>query len=860
MSSRRAIAPEFPDAEAKLQKAIARKSAFEKQKAEAEAKRQREAAETAAVYEDFVKSLGHGEEREEGEADDDYDDGYKGRFGGTGGFNRGGVPGPGKAGGMGGSAASRRHFVQGSALKRSGPGSLGPSPGGFGKKRGFDSFHRDGRERIGSDRGILGFEDVDSGGPKTIAKVFHASDDEEDHKASADKEEDIEMVARPTLRLIHLPPGTSPAVVKALVPNLVTVENVKILPQAVRGGTERKCTVAIATLSQDTPANDIDTVVSQLQNRYLGFGYYLSIHRHLSSAVTTATATAAISSSSTSHPFGARPVSQAPTPGGNLQQNAFHRGFAPPTSYGQPLGINRNNLLHVPVQPPQDIKTIQMINMVLESVLEHGPEFEALLMTRPDVQKEEKWAWLWDSRSEGGVWYRWRLWQIFTGAKPVLGREKYHPLFEDSHAWKEPSKTLPFEFVIDLDEMVSASDYNSSEDEDFEGEGKDNQGGEVEKTFLNPLEKAKLAHLLSRLPTTLSNIRKGDVARIAAFAITHASRGADEVVDMIVSNVHTPYALSGANPSKKQDARDRDTSPEAEEKTGGAEGVGDTSGASLVGLYVVSDILSSSSTSGIRHAWRFRQLFETALKERKTFDYLGMMATRHSWGRLRAEKWKRSVSLILNLWEGWCVFPAEGQELFVRSFENPPDLQAQDQSAEDTKEHKWKTVDAVAASKVGDALPESKRPEEDAEGEPMEEEEGQLEEEPIGVPMEEFDIESEPMQDDEDVAGEPMGEDDVAGEVMQDDAEEEPTGDDDAEGLPMDEDSGGEAMEEDSESDQQGDAKKNADHAAAKQERSTQPSGTLAGLKFSANPAGRPRARMKAVDLFADSDGSDGGH
>ena len=46
----------FPDVEAKLHTA-SKQSAFEKQKQEAEAKRKREAAETAAVYESFVKSF-----------------------------------------------------------------------------------------------------------------------------------------------------------------------------------------------------------------------------------------------------------------------------------------------------------------------------------------------------------------------------------------------------------------------------------------------------------------------------------------------------------------------------------------------------------------------------------------------------------------------------------------------------------------------------------------------------------------------------------------------------------------------------------------------------------------------------------
>ncbi len=167
--------------------------------------------------------------------------------------------------------------------------------------------------------------------------------------------------------------------------------------------------------------------------------------------------------------------------------------------------------LHVPVRAPGDIKQIQLIHKVVESVLEHGPEFEALLMSRPDVQKEERWAWIWDARSEGGVWYRWRLWEVVTGGPESGGRQgKYLPLFEGSHAWKMPEKPLAYEYATGVDEFISDPEYNSSDDEDLEDEGhKTADSGDNGKAYLNPIEKAKLTHLLARLPTALTKIRKG---------------------------------------------------------------------------------------------------------------------------------------------------------------------------------------------------------------------------------------------------------------------------------------------------------------------------------------------------------------
>ncbi|KAK6082875.1 coatamer subunit protein [Seiridium cupressi] len=721
MSSSKKVVESFPDVEAKLQKAQ-KQSAFDKERADREAKRKREAAETAAVYESFVKSFDN---------EDDEDDEISAIARGGQGPPSNRSQGPARGAFMPIAGPGRRHFGTGlksgpgslgpapNSYARSGPGSLGPSPSNHGRRRGPD----DGFRRDTDSRGRLGRygdeREYDSPSSKGIPKAFSTSDDEADGRSSERAEE--RAVAKPTLRLANLPPGTSPAVIKALIPSNLAVENVKILPPAVQVSNERKSMTAIVILSPDTPATDIDTAVSSLQNRYLGFGFHLSLHRHLSSAVASTTATSSLASTASSHPFGAKPVAQ-PNDQNPYQQTQFHRGFAPPTSYGLPGGpVSRAGLFHVPIQAPRDIKQLQLIHKVIESVLEHGPEFEALLMSRPDVQREERWSWLWDARSEGGVWYRWRLWEVITGVRGQGGKPgKYMPLFEGSHAWKTPEKPLSYEYATNIDEFVSDSEYNSSDEDDFEDDGNkpgDNApSGEGENAYLNPLDKAKLVHLLARLPSALSRIRKGDIARVTTFAITHASRGADEIVDLIVANIQKPLGFTSANPEHKQNTHtdqdggskgveiDQSTPvPDDKERATNNELL-DTGAASLVGVYVVSDILSSSATSGVRHSWRFRQLFESALRERKVFEHLGQTAERLNWGRLRADKWKRSVGLILSLWEGWCVFPAESQEHFVKSFEHPPSLAAKNntesnQAANDEESEKkaggrWKTVEA----------------------------------------------------------------------------------------------------------------------------------------------------------------------
>ena len=738
---------EFPDISSKLT-APTKKSLFERQKAEAEAKRQREQEETAAVYEDFVKSF-----------DDDTGDATssnipsRGGFGGGGGFSKRHFTTPSGPGGRGGLGS------RGS----SGPGSLGPPPPSLSRKRPLEP-------EPARREGLFAFEDAEHADAKT---AFQNSDDEE----RADQKPQERAVPRPTLRLSSLPPGTSPGAIKAIIPATLIVEGVRILPPSSPGPntTEKRSATAIVTLAKDTPALDIDTVVSALQNRYMGKGYYLSLSRHLSSASVGVEAPSLGLNPAASLPFGAKPI---PPPNlGRAPPSSYHRGgFAPPASYHTPQNQYGRGApgVQVTVTPPSDLKELKIIHKTLEALIRHGPEFEALLMSRKDVQLDEKWAWLWDSRSVGGVYYRWRLWDILTGAyrrrRGRVGGSAPQHIFENGAAWVQPEQKLPFEYATRLDELVSDSDYNSSEDEDSGDEGRrryaHHHGGAPppdapsvdadNQAYLNPLQKAKLTHLLARLPTSNARLRRGDVARVTAFAIQHAGEGTEEVVQMIVFNVVKPFAFTSANPDYQlprfpdpveplSEATPNESTPNPAEKPKDEEE--DTTPAKLVALYVISDILSSSSTSGVRHAWRYRQLFEQAMKRQNTFTHLGRLEKTLNWGRLRAEKWKRSVNSILSLWEGWCVFPQDSQEAFSNSFNNPPLTQEEEVAKKAAEEEekkaekakrRWKTVDEKAAERAAEAA--NRMDIDNVDGEPMDE---NLD----GEPMEDGDLDGEPMPD-----------------------------------------------------------------------------------------------------------------
>lgn len=760
---------EFPDISNKLI-APTKKSVFERQKAEAEAKRQRDQEETAAVYEDFVKSF------------DDDDSGAPPRAGPP---NRGGI---GDRGGIG--PPSKRLFSGGPAGRgglgargHSGPGSLGPPPPSLSRKRAYDGSAPTQRE------GLFAFEDANTG-PADPNTALQHSDDEDTGSRTRTQERTI---PKPTLRLSSLPPGTSPAAIKAVLPSNLTVDGVRIVPPSGNNPAERRSFTAVVTLAKDTPAWDIDTAVSALQNRYMGKGFYLSLSRHLSSAtVGLDTPSLGLSSSSSSLPFGAKPI---PPPNLGRAPPGGHRGgYAPPSNYNAPQYRGAPQV-QINVSPPADLKQIKLIHKTVEALLTHGPEFEALLMSRRDVQLDEKWAWIWDSRSVGGVYYRWRIWDILTGASKKKGRKfssTTQHVFEGAAAWAMPERGLPFEYATHLEEFVSDSDYDSSEDEDSGDEGRrryaHHHGGAPppdilnlegdEEAYLNPLQKAKLTHLLARLPNTNAKLRRGDVARVTAFAIQHAGEGAEEVVQMITSNVRKPFAFTSANSERKPTTDDKEaedsTTEDIAKPAAMTKETEDTSPSMLIGLYLISDILSSCATSGVRHAWRYRQLFEAALKRQKTLEHLGRLDKQLNWGRLRAEKWKRSVQSVLALWEGWCVFPQASQEHFSDVFNSPPltkEEEAAAAAAEKEKAEKekaksrWKTVDERAAEEAA-AL----RATEAAEGDAMDMDDVD------GEPMLDEDVDGEPMADDEDMDGEPMVDSDDDGAKAQEEeaAQEQP--------------------------------------------------------------------------------------
>ncbi|KAF8462967.1 hypothetical protein BDZ91DRAFT_732763 [Kalaharituber pfeilii] len=754
--------------------------------------------------------------------------------------------------------------------------------------------------------GILAFENSGPGAggdPPKKEDYFPQEDEDEDSDSREEKEQ-----PKPTVQLSNLPPNFTRENIKALFketnPNMA-VDFIRLIPAVPQGPASaagntanipvRKATSAIVTLSTETPSSEIDALTSTLQNRYLGYGFWLSISRQLASAALAISQpfptllNTGSRNNNSSNPFGAKSLTPKQLPHGHSRAPppSYHsRGFAPPTSFssggGRPGQLPNPNQppLQVFVTPPTNLRMLKLIHKTVESVFTHGPEFEALLMSNESVRKDEKWSFLFDTRGEAHAYYRWRLWEVLSGATytDLTSLSRGVEIFEGPNQplWVPPKRSLRYEWAGNLEDIVDDPDYRSdgdlsgSDSDNDEGRrdrahrdgsgplphgglGLDSSGGKDTRTYLGPLKRAKLMWLVSRVPTSTTKVRRGDIARVMAFAIENAA-AAEEVVEVLVGNVVRPLGfqkqlLEGnagedgkgereGSTDDKQETLERKEEKERERET-------DVSGAKVVALYLLSDVLSNSSL-GVRNAWRYRGLVEQKLREAKVMESLGGTYRSEGWGRIRREKFRRLVTGVLGLWESWNVFPQGTHEEFMRNFmeggrderEGSEKREGNGEGAKGVEDvtgvgktkSRWKTVDTAVEVAVSAEAVVSAGGGEDAEMADGEDEDVD------GVPMEDDDVDGVPLlEDDEDVDGVPM------------------------EGYEDDEGQGGKAVHEvpAPSTSAQKEEKKGTEKPA---EETRKFGGMTFGVRaVGMGAAGPPvkRKRPKAEDMFADDDEED---
>jgi U2-associated protein SR140 len=723
----------FPELTQKLNAPV-RKTAFERQKEEAEAKRKREEAETAAALKEFEESFA---EEPEGQGNDNAYNSYGGSRGRGLGF-RGGI------GMMGG--PPRQQFGGGAPGGRGGgPGFLPTTSTMSGRKRGYDGSFAAPQQQ--QDRGVFSYNDRVQAEARQALQTGSDSEDDAEEKEKA--------APRQTMQLTELPIGTTEEEIIALLaeqaPKL-KVDKVDIVPPPAPSGSSRKSLCAIVTMADGTVSRDIDTAITALQKLYLGLGHRLAVSRHHTSNIGM---NVGATPQGDALPFGAKVLELD-----QQQPRMRYNMAAPPSEPGR--GLTSQSNINLPstvyVKVPSDLQQLKLINKTIEGLIKAGPEFEAALMQRPEVRSEEKWAWLFDPTSTGGVYFRWRLWYLTSGRfaereeeRNEAGTQAPEVIFRDEAPWQAPDRRPRFERVSNIEEFLSDPEYDEDEEEYSDNEESKkapelNLTGEAsEAQYLNPLHRARLTHLLARLPPGPANLRKGDVARVSAFAYRHAGHGAEEVAHTLVSNVVQPLSLSDANPTNHpfgsieyvedhSSADDNDGSSDYEppdevvastEKDtaiksimsdpstdvrmeDGQDEKEDTSSAKLIGLYVISDMLHGCDTAGVRNAWKYKGLVEKGFREQKVFEHLGRIERDMGWGRVKADRWKSRVMNLLDIWTGWSLYSADTMQTFIDTFKNPP--LTDEEKAADERERKDREARRLAQKTKAPVIRQSSEP------------------------------------------------------------------------------------------------------------------------------------------------------
>ncbi|KAH8704505.1 hypothetical protein GQ44DRAFT_831490 [Phaeosphaeriaceae sp. PMI808] len=497
---------------------------------------------------------------------------------------------------------NKRHFTGRQRSMKSGPGTLESEP--------LDGFNRQGVPGRFAPQAQPRFGNNISTGPSAL----------ESHKPAENVY--TTLVAKAS----NLPPTIDAHQVEQLFadfPSLKVTKVEKIPPQGPAVKLRPSATMKVV-FDKDSIARDLDDAMMKLNDKkYLGKGYYLHLDRYLGGK--------SMDTSQVKEPFGAR-----------WQAPELPKGFAPPPDLG---GGNREGpredreQLIVTANLPPDIAMLRLIHQTIEGVIAGGMEFEAALMNDPQIQEEERFAWLYDQKHPLNRYYRWRLHQLVcdTSNSEIFARQGL---------WNGPSEPLADEFVDDLGAFDPADDESSdSEEEEQRPQHKplpvgDNYPGRVDNGYgiLSPRSRAMLIWLLTSLPG--GSIVIDDIAAISVFAVEHATHGLDEVVDILLANVIEPFQLTDANPRKlvaESEGKEDTRRPDVRQVT-------------LNALRIVHDVLfTTSKESGA--AYKYRLAISTQLVNHKIFEHLEQLPTQLGMGRMTEKSYRDEVNVILKVWE-----------------------------------------------------------------------------------------------------------------------------------------------------------------------------------------------------------------
>ncbi|KAF9739913.1 hypothetical protein PMIN06_010029 [Paraphaeosphaeria minitans] len=518
---------------------------------------------------------------------------------------------------------SKRHFTGRPRSMKSGPGTLGAEP--------VPAF-----ARPGAPGGYTGPPHSRFGGAA-------AGQDEE----RASENVYTTVVAKAS----NLPPAISPSRVEELFaefPSLKVVKVERIPPSRPSSPSQRTRPSASMKVifDKEATARDLDDAMNKMNDKkYLGKGYYLHLDRYLGDR--------SVSTKQHEEPFGA-----------TLQAVEVSKGYAPPQDLGgnsrdRMRGEMMNKRMLVTANAPPDLPTLRLIHQTVEGVIEGGTEFEAALMQDPQVQSSERFAWLFNQKHPLNRYYRWRLHEILSStSRPDV--------FQRHPEWRGPKEALMDEYASGLwDLNHSYAEVDSEDEDDLPVHARtilpagDDYPGRAHTGYgtMPPRDRALLIWLLSTLPP--SSALSEEIASFSTFAVDHVSKGLDEVVSLLVTNIFQPFFLSKANPKltraefteEEEEGRRRSQIPQL------------TTNA----LRIISDVaLTTQKEPGM--AYKYRGVIGSQLVDRKVFEYLERLPAQLEMGRLAENQYRDDVNAILKVWMDEHLFERESLEHIEQAF------------------------------------------------------------------------------------------------------------------------------------------------------------------------------------------------
>lgn len=199
---------------------------------------------------------------------------------------------------------------------------------------------------------------------------------------------------------------------------------------------------------------------------------------------------------------------------------------------------------------PTDRNLLSLIHRTVEFVVNEGPLFEAMIMSRE--LHNPNFRFLFDFNSPAHVYYRWRLFATLQGDQPNVWSTKEFRLFEKGSIWKPPamnlfSQGMPEELIDDIvipeveSASVSGSKFpvssgrdrarSSSKKESSSRGFKESKDTSSKKGTLTESQRDKLEDILRSLTP-----EKQKIADAMVYAVEHA-KAAEEVAECIAESL-----------------------------------------------------------------------------------------------------------------------------------------------------------------------------------------------------------------------------------------------------------------------------------------------------------------------------------